>query len=576
MLKNLSIRNLLIGSFSLVAVMTLGFVAVSEWMSSRVEESAELALEKSIRIAGPSLALTAVTKQIQTDVVQVQQWLTDISATRGLDGLNDGFDEAANNAKAFYQDIDRATTLAQELGLNDLVPKLDDARTHFESFYQVGQKMAQAYVDGGPEAGNKMMASFDAVAEKIGADVDIILQAQTAATANQIADLKHDIVAEKDLSKMRAMIVWASAIFLLVLFVATTFILLVRIIRPLNQITDVLTELAGGNNDVANPLAGHHDEIGAMGKAVEVFRSNAIERNQMEADREKRQADRAASHERTERVIEDFQNEMTAVLDALVSNADQMQDSSRVLSDIADDTARRANGAMSASDNASTNVGTVAAASEELSSSINEIARHVSETTGVVAEANQNARSSNEKVESLALAVNKIGQVVTLIKEITDQTNLLALNATIEAARAGEAGKGFAVVAAEVKALATQTAKATEEIASQVGAIQAQTGEAVLSIDAIAKTMEKVNGYTSSIAIAIEQQGEATDEISRNVVAAATGTQEVADNVAGVTTSVSETTKSATQVKQASTDVVTRTNELREAVSRFIRDVAAA
>ena len=365
-----------------------------------------------------------------------------------------------------------------------------------------------------------------------------------------------------------------SAIVLIVLGCVCLFISR-SITVPLAATAIEASELADGDTSVVLSASGRKDEIGAVSRAIEAFRTRIDEQSQLTERVQAEQEQRQERIQKTTTLIADFRTRVRSVLGGLSENADQMQMTSQVLSNIADETSERADGAATASEGASMNVRTVAAASEELASSITEISRQVAETMTVVAEANKGARESNKKVESLSSAAQKIGEVVTLIKDIAEQTNLLALNATIEAARAGEAGKGFAVVATEVKALATQTAKATEEIATQIGAIQNQTGETVDAIESITRIMEQVDGFTAAIAAAVEEQGAATAEISRNVTQAATDTEHVATNVAGVTSAVSETTQSASQVKHAAADVADQTVDLRDTVDRFLKQVAS-
>ncbi|MBL8642663.1 MAG: methyl-accepting chemotaxis protein, partial [Rhodospirillaceae bacterium] len=229
-----------------------------------------------------------------------------------------------------------------------------------------------------------------------------------------------------------------------------------------------------------------------------------------------------------------------------------------------------------ASEQASTNVQTVAAATEELSSSIQEISRQVAESTRVVSQAVQEATKTKDLVRGLDEAAGRIGRVVALITDIAEQTNLLALNATIEAARAGEAGKGFAVVASEVKNLATQTAKATEEIGGQIEGIQNATKSSVDAIERIFDTIEKVNGISTTIASAVEEQGAATKEIARNVEQAASGTKEVSTNIVGVTQAAGETGQVSTQVLEAAKELARQSTTLRTEVDTFLTDIKAA
>ncbi|WP_428644963.1 methyl-accepting chemotaxis protein, partial [Roseibium sp.] len=248
----------------------------------------------------------------------------------------------------------------------------------------------------------------------------------------------------------------------------------------------------------------------------------------------------------------------------------------QALTEIARDSAGYASETQASSNETTNNVQTVASAAEELAASIGEISRQVAQTTEIVDRATTGTRVTNEKVEGLAEAATKIGEVVTLIQAIAEQTNLLALNATIEAARAGEAGKGFAVVAAEVKELATQTSRATEEISSQVQTIQESTADAVTAIGAISGTMEEVNGYTQGISAAVTQQGAATTEISGNVQRAAQSTMAVRSNMESLARAVEETKDASGKVLNASGDLSARSRALKEGIETFLNRVAAA
>lgn len=357
---------------------------------------------------------------------------------------------------------------------------------------------------------------------------------------------------------------------------ALGYLLAASIRRAFADVIRINTAIANGKLDVAIPAADDVTEIGRLYGALRMFRENAAERARLEAAAESEQTARAGRQQRVEAQIEEFRAQVQQLLGAVASNTDQMQATAKLLARTAEESSGRASGAVSASTEASNYVQTVAAAAEELAKSISEINRQVNDATGIVLRATEGARSTNALVEGLSRSAQKIGEVVDLIRAIAGQTNLLALNATIEAARAGEMGKGFAVVAAEVKSLASQTARATEEIAAQIAEIQQSTGSSVDAIKDLAALMEEVNAYTAAIAASVERQGEATAEISRNVQWAASETQKVTGNIEVVTSAVGETFKSAGMVERATTNVADQAGDLRRAVDRFLEQVSAA
>jgi len=345
---------------------------------------------------------------------------------------------------------------------------------------------------------------------------------------------------------------------------------------PIRVLTRTMTKLANG--DFSQLIQGdkRRDEIGEMARAVVIFKENGLANERLQAERAQAQADRERRQQHVEELIRAFDSQITDVLDQLAGAATEMQATAQSMSAIAEKTARQANAVSAATEEASANVQTVASAGEELSSSIHEISRQVAQSSQITGEAVSTAGQTDTQVQGLVQAVERIGDVVRLINDIAGQTNLLALNATIEAARAGEAGKGFAVVASEVKNLATQTAKATEEITGQIQAIQTATRDSVSSIKQITTIIHQISEIAATIAAAVEEQGAATQEIARNVQQAADGTQEVANNVGGVTEAAGETGSAATQVLSAAGALSRQANALRHNVTDFLQQIRAA
>ncbi|HEY4075519.1 MAG TPA: methyl-accepting chemotaxis protein [Rhizomicrobium sp.] len=346
--------------------------------------------------------------------------------------------------------------------------------------------------------------------------------------------------------------------------------------NPIRAMTGAMARLA--QHDLATEIVGigRKDEIGQMAGAVQVFKTSMIEADRLKSEQEEAQRVAAARTASVDQLTRDFDVKVQGVVQTVASQATQMQASAQSMSASAEEATKQAGAVAAASEESSANVQTVASAAEELSSSIAEIGRQVSHSSQIATTAVKEAAKANEMVQGLLSASQKIGEIVALINDIADQTNLLALNATIEAARAGEAGKGFAVVAAEVKNLATQTSKATEEIGTQITSVQGATQNAVNAIASIGKTISEIDQISTTIAAAVEQQGAATQEIARNVEEAAKGSQEVSSNIGGVTEAANSTGAVANQVLASSRSLSDQSGELRVLVQTFLTKVKAA
>ncbi|WP_368744662.1 methyl-accepting chemotaxis protein [Desertibaculum subflavum] len=523
--------------------------------------------------------------------------------------------------RAFQDQIDDFTRLSSDASsqlLSEEATKTLEEAIELAETYEFAIKKA---VDAAQEMDGLYKGSMATAAAELDKTAEALKQAQDAQMDGIAAAVKGTVAT----SRTTGIAITVAGIVLgalAAIFIAT------GLARPIVAMTAAMGRLANKEWETEVPARDRKDEVGQMAAAVEVFKQAGIEnerlqadaeasRQQQEAEREdsrrrqeaqtaeaqatlerrlreteeamrKAEAERAAEQERVRREAEAkrkadmnsladaFEASVKQVVQTVGSASAQVLSSASAMAGTAEEANRQASAAASASEQASTNVQTVASAAEELSASINEIARQVTQSAEIAQSATQRARETGTTVDGLAQAARKIDEVVDLINNIASQTNLLALNATIEAARAGEAGKGFAVVASEVKMLANQTAKATEEIARQIQGVQGATRDSVAAIQGIARTIEEVNQIATSIASAVEEQTSATKEISRNVQEAASGTQEVSQNMGSVTQAAAQTGSTAQQMRSAAESLSEQAKTLAGEVDRFIAKVRAA
>jgi methyl-accepting chemotaxis protein len=382
--------------------------------------------------------------------------------------------------------------------------------------------------------------------------------------------------AASNYASARTMTIATLAIGLLIAMGAMAFSFL-GIARPIGRITESMGVLASGDTKSDIPFAARKDEIGSMAAAVQVFKDSMIRTRELEAE-QKETEQRVAAQRKADmhRLADDFQAAVGQIVETVSSASTELESAAATLTKTAEVTQELSGTVAAASEQASANVQSVASATEEMTSSVNEISRQVQESAKISGEAVKQARDTDARINALSQAAGRIGDVVKLITAIAEQTNLLALNATIEAARAGEAGRGFAVVASEVKQLASQTAKATDEISTQIAGMQTATQESVAAIKEIGGTIARISEIASTIAAAVEEQGAATQEIARNVGEAAKGTAQVASNITDVNRGAGETGSASSQVLSSAQSLSSESNHLKAEVDKFLSTVRAA
>jgi methyl-accepting chemotaxis protein len=519
-------------------------------------------------------------QSVQTAMARAQIAALEIGSAQSVGKIDEFFQILRSNVTEAATEIDSARERATRQVTKDAYSetrKFVDAYLTSATELAAAQKAAVGATAGSPARTAAEAAKAGILdertrpaAQEVNTRIDKLV-----GVANEFAGRrKGELLAEMDRVATFALAV--GALVMLVLFASAVYSAL-SVARPIRQIGEVLLDLASGNKAVEIPHVGRGDEVGDAARAAKTFKENLVRIEQMEAEQKDTEAAAAAARKAAMlKLADEFQAAIGGIINTVSSASSQLESAAGTLTATADNTRELAGMVASASEEASANVGSVAASADEMSASVTEIGRQVQDSSRIAGEAVKQAEKTDARITELSQAAGRIGDVVKLITAIAEQTNLLALNATIEAARAGDAGRGFAVVASEVKALAAQTAKATDEISTQIAGMQVATQDSVGAIKEIGATITRVSEIAQTIASTLEEQGTATTEIARNVGEAAKGTAEVADRITEVNRGASATGAASEQVLASARALSGESGLLKAEVEKFLHTVRAA
>jgi len=572
MLKNIRIRTKLFLGFGTVLGLIL-FIGTYSIVASNNTNREINSIERR------TLKSAIATMKLETAVIQTQQWLTDISATRARNGLDDGFEKAGNWADEFRKEL----ASLKEIYRGDvaMLGRLDEIGASYEDYYSVGQKMARAYIAGGPAKGNKVMAEFDQYAEKIHGAAEDLTRESLSSLKSTLAVLHN----WSDHSRKLSVLLLAGAI---IISLALSYLIARSITGPINATLVVLEDIAEGDGDLTKRIeAPSNDEIGELARHFNTF----LDKLRNMIGEIKGNAATLAEHSQSlysaSSQMEIDTGSMTANAKSVAGAAGEVSTNVETVAGAAEVASANVNNVSAAAEQMSqnmaqvatttkdvlSNVHTVAAAIEEMSSTVSEITKNTTKAANISQDATTKAGEAEDLMKHLSESAETVGKVIEVINDIADRTNLLALNATIEAASAGEAGKGFAVVANEVKELAKQTAEATKEVVKQIEEMQSNTSVAVEAIDRVAATIGEINEINTSIATSVEEQDATTNEISQTTVQTVNAMETVSRNVEEAALGAKEVAHNAAKLSRGVTEISQNIKEAAKRVSEVSRGI---